>query len=97
VDGKENGLAPFAHQRLEMTDLDKALDLAQRRRIRSCCTERGSEKGQCLKKVSPRPLSWPWNRVNTRGGGLRVPERVQAAASKSCIFCWRAALGRRTF
>jgi formate dehydrogenase major subunit len=30
VDGKENGLAPFAHQRLEMTDIDKALDIAQR-------------------------------------------------------------------
>lgn len=30
VDGKENGLAPFAHQRLEMADIDKALDMAQR-------------------------------------------------------------------
>jgi len=30
VDGKDNGLAPFAHQRLEMADVDKAVDLAQR-------------------------------------------------------------------
>jgi len=30
VDGKDNGLAPFAHQRLEMADIDKAVDMAQR-------------------------------------------------------------------
>jgi len=30
VDGKDNGLAPFAHQRVEMADIDKAVDLAQR-------------------------------------------------------------------
>jgi formate dehydrogenase major subunit len=30
VDGKDNGLAPFAHQRLEIADIDKAVELAQR-------------------------------------------------------------------
>jgi predicted molibdopterin-dependent oxidoreductase YjgC len=30
VDAKDNGLAPFAHQRLEMADIDKAVDMAQR-------------------------------------------------------------------
>jgi formate dehydrogenase major subunit len=56
VDGKENGLAPFAHQRLEMNDLDKALDMAQRATNPVVLYGAGvpEKAAQSLKKLSPK-------------------------------------------
>lgn len=56
VDGKENGLAPFAHQRLEMADIDKALDMAQRATNPVVLFGAGvpAKAADALKKLSPR-------------------------------------------
>ncbi len=56
IDGKENGLAPFAHQRLEMADIDKALDMAQRATNPVVLFGAGvpAKAADALKKLSPR-------------------------------------------
>jgi formate dehydrogenase major subunit len=56
VDGKENGLVPFAHQRLEIADLEKALDLAQRATHPVVLYGAGvpEKAAKALKKLSPK-------------------------------------------
>jgi predicted molibdopterin-dependent oxidoreductase YjgC len=56
VDGKDNGLAPFAHQRLEMADIDKAVDMAQRATHPVVLYGSGvpEKTANALKKLSPK-------------------------------------------
>lgn len=56
VDGKDNGLAPFAYQRLEMADVDKAVDMAQRATHAVVLYGAGvpEKAANAMKKLSPK-------------------------------------------
>ena len=73
VDGADNGLAPFAHQNLEMAEISKALEFAERAEHPVVLYGAGiTEKaGDALKKLPSKAAVLPWNPGST-------PARPQA-------------------
>ena len=73
VDGKENGLAPFAHQKLAMADISKALEFVERAEHPIVLYGAGvTEKvGNALKKLPSKATVLPLELgANTRAAGV---------------------------